>query len=828
MCPIAPMIPIPPMLELTVPTWPPIDACLPAIRDHVRAGRNVVVVSPPGSGKTTRVPAALLDVLPGEILVLEPRRLAARLAARRVAAEMGERLGDTVGYQVRFEDVSGPLTRLRFMTEGVLTRRLIGDPRLKGVSTVVLDEFHERHLEGDLALALLRRLQKGARKDLRLLVMSATLDAAPVADYLGTAPVVESHGRVFDVSIEYAAYSEKPAEEHVPGALQRLLNEKGHVLVFLPGAAEIRRAARACQTLAATAGFVTLPLHGDLSAEEQDRAVMSSERRKLILSTNVAESSVTIEGVSAVIDSGLARIATDSPWTGLPALTISRISKASAAQRAGRAGRTGPGRAIRLYTADDFNRRAAHETPEIERRELSQVVLDLRVGAALSCADLDWFEPPPGPAVEAAEELLERLGGPAESREAAWREMARYPMHPRLARLLMEAQRQGAGGDGAAIAALLSAGDRLSGKHHAGPSDLLAMLDGELSPRARMALGQIRRQIPKQAPQSAHHKEQVLLQAILAAFPDRVARRRSGRELLLASGAAELAESSVVVETKSELLVAVDIEERRERALPLVRLASVIEPEWLLDLFADRVSESNTVKWNRGGQRVESRSALLYDGLTIQESRSGTADPVAAAKLLAEQAWEAGIGRFDDADAIALFLGRVSFAAAHSAVLRLGDDDLRAALESLCQGLRSFAELTVAARDGGLLDALSRRLPERDRRLLEEVAPEKIRLPGGRHVVVNYPEGQPPWIESRLQDFFGQRETPRVARGQMPVVVKLLAPNHRPLQTTTDLAGFWARLYPEVRRELSRRYPKHSWPANPLTAAPPAPRRSTD
>jgi len=810
-----------------VPSSLPIDECLPAIRDHVRAGRNVVVVSPPGSGKTTRVPAALLSVLPGEILVLEPRRLAARLAARRVASEMGERLGDTVGYHVRFEDVSGPRTRLRFMTEGVLTRRLIGDPALKGVSAVVLDEFHERHLEGDLALALLRRLQHGVRKDLRLLVMSATLDAAPVAEYLGKAPIVESQGRLFEVDIQYSAYSEKPAEEQVPDALQRLFEggkSSGHVLVFLPGAAEIRRAARDCQSLAAKAGLIVLPLHGDLSPAEQDRAVLPCEQRKLILSTNVAESSLTIEGVTAVIDSGLARIATDSPWTGLPSLTVQRVGKAAAAQRTGRAGRTGPGRAIRLYSADDFHRRAAHETPEIERRELSQVVLDLRVGAGLSCDDLAWFEPPPRAAVTAAEELLSRLGGPAE-----WREMAGYPMHPRLARLLMEAQRQGAGSEGAAVAALLSAGDRLTGQHHAGPSDLLAMLDGEMSSRARLALGQIRRHlraatVRERSGVRTHHTEAALLHAILAAFPDRVARRRpvpASRELLLASGTAELAESSVVVETKSELLVAVDIEERRERALPLVRLASAIEPEWLLDLFPDRVTESNTVEWNRGGLRVEARSALLYDGLTIQESRSGTADPAVAAALLAEQAWEAGIGRFDDVDAITRFLGRVAFAAAHSAIPRLGDDDLRAALESLCQGLRSFSELTSAARDGGLLEALAHRLTDRDRRFLEEVAPEKIRLPGGRHVEVNYLEGQPPWIESRLQDFFGQRQTPRVARGQVPVVVKLLAPNHRPLQTTTDLAGFWSRLYPEVRRELSRRYPRHPWPENPLTATPP-------
>ncbi len=778
--------------------------------EHVRAGRNVVIVSPPGSGKTTRVPAALLHVVKGEILVLEPRRLAARLAARRVAEEMGERAGETVGYQVRFEDVSSPRTRLRFMTEGVLTRRLVSDPQLRGIGAVVLDEFHERHLESDLALALLRRLQRGARKDLRLAVMSATLDAAPVAKYLGDAAIVESAGRLFPVEIEYSPYSEKPAEEQVPAALARLQDQReGHVLVFLPGAAEIRRAARACATIAERAGFVTLPLHGDLSPAEQDRAVAPSEQRKLILSTNVAESSVTIDGVTAVIDSGLARIAADSPWTGLPSLTVSRISQASAVQRAGRAGRTGPGRAIRLYTAEDFHRRAAHETPEIERRELSQAALDLRVGAGLKFADIDWFEAPPQSAVDTAEELLARLG------EKHWREMARYPLHPRLARMLIEA-----GEDGAAMAALLSAGDRLIGQHHAGPSDLLAMLDGEISPRARMALSQIRRNLPRRKKAS----EDKLLQAILAAFPDRVARRRAGRELLLASGAAELARESVLVETKHEWLVAVDIEERRERALPLVRLASAIQPEWLIDLFPDRVTESNTVEWNRTGERVEARSALLYDGLAIEESRSGTADPSAAAALLATQAWETGFARFDDAEAIERYLDRVAFAASHSNIPRLGDGDVRAALEDLCQGLRSFAELTAAARDGGLLAALSRCLSEKDRRLLEEVAPEKIRLPGGRSVTVHYPSGQPPWIESRLQDFFGQRETPRVARGQVPVVVKLLAPSQRPLQTTADLAGFWARLYPEVRRELSRRYPKHQWPENPLTATPPAPR----
>ncbi|MGH9593669.1 MAG: helicase-related protein, partial [Bryobacteraceae bacterium] len=307
----------------------PIDALLPRIVEGVDAGRNLVIEAPPGAGKTTRVPPALLGS--GEVLVLEPRRLAARLAARRVASEFSERIGETVGYQVRFEDVSGPRTKLKFLTEGVLTRRLLSDPRLIGVGTVILDEFHERHLESDLALALLRRLQKTTRRDLRLVVMSATLDAGPIVDFLDGCPILRSEGKLFDLAIEYTPHSAALLEDQVATALERLLpGLSGDVLVFLPGAAEIRRSARAVERIAERAGMLVLPLHGDLSPAEQDRAVARADRRKVILSTNVAESSVTIEGVTAVIDSGLARVAADSPWTGLPSVEVRRISQASA------------------------------------------------------------------------------------------------------------------------------------------------------------------------------------------------------------------------------------------------------------------------------------------------------------------------------------------------------------------------------------------------------------------------------------------------------------------------------------------------------------------
>lgn len=752
-----------------------------------------MIEAPPGAGKTTRVPPALLEVVRGGVLVLEPRRLAARLAARRVAEERGEKPGETVGYQVRFEQLAGARTRLRFLTEGILTRRLISDPVLAGVDAVVLDEFHERHLETDLALALLHRLQSTSRPDLKVVVMSATLDAAPIAAYLGGCPVLRSEGRLFDLDIVHRPYSALPLEKQVAAALETLLAQtfSGDTLVFLPGAAEIRRAERECRAVAAKCGLLVLPLYGDLPPAEQDRALAPAAQRKVILATNVAESSITIEGVTAVIDSGLARIASDSPWTGLPKLDVARISKASATQRAGRAARTAPGRVIRLYTLDDFHRRREQDQPEILRRELSELCLTLR---ALSIDDplkLHWLDAPPVAAANRAEDLLSRLG--AIGGRAA--ELARYPLHPRLARLVIEASERGAAVEGCRAAAILSSGARTAS------SDLMAVLDASFDPVTQRHFEQIRRLV-KPAKARAHDPHALAL-SVLTAFPDRVARRRKDNQLLLASGGSALLEG----ETRAEFLAAIDIEDRSERALPLVRLYCAIEPAWLLDLFADRVTECAGVEWNRSAARVEAVSALLYDNLVIEETRSGAPDPEQAAALLADRALEAGIERFVDRQELDQFLARLAFASDHASIATV---DVDAAFRELCRGLKSFAELKTAA--PSLIPALEQRAGSR---LLNEIAPARIRLPNGRQTKVNYESGKPPWIASRLQDFFGLRETPRIARGQVPVVVHLLAPNKRPVQTTTDLAGFWQRLYPQVRRELSRRYPKHAWPEDP-------------
>jgi ATP-dependent helicase HrpB len=796
----------------------PIDPLLPGIVDRLLRANTLVLEAPPGAGKTTRVPSALLDSGPGDVLVLEPRRLAARLAARFVAAGRRENVGETVGYQVRFEEVAGPRTRLRFLTEGVLTRRLISDPQLRGVRVVVLDEFHERHLEGDLALALLRRLQRTVRPDLRLLVMSATLETAAVAAYLG-AQVLRAEGRQHPLEIEYTPHSATPLAEQVAAALERSTaaerqSTRGHTLVFLPGAAEIRRAQTACAAIARRHGLLLLPLHGDQPPEEQDRAVSPSDQPKVILSTNVAESSITIDGVTAVIDSGLARIASHSPWSGLPTLQVSRISQASANQRAGRAGRTAPGRAVRLYPLEDFVRRPVHDTPEILREDLAPAALLVRALGLQNFADLDWLDAPPAAALEHADILLHRLGAvdAAGALTAGGAEMARYPLHPRLARLILEAGRRGVAEDGATVAALLGMGRPASLPGHPSRSDLLALLESDWDARAAQVVRQIRRIV--NPPRQRTRDDEALLVSVLAAFPDRVARRRTANELQLASGgSAELARTSTV--TGCEFLVAVEAEDRRDQHMPLVRMASGIEPEWLLDLFPDRIRETSGVEWNRTAERVESVSALRYDDLVIQESR-GLPEPEAASALLAKKAMEAGIGRFADSAEVDALLARVAFAAGHSTLQSLTPDDVLAALAELAAGLRGFAELETVTRGGALVRALERRLPVGK---LEEIAPARIRLPGGRQVKVNYEAGQPPWIASRLQDFFGMRETPRLARGAVPVVVRLLAPNHRPVQTTTDLAGFWQRLYPQVRRELMRRYPRHAWPEDPNRAA---------
>src|SRR5882724_4440004 len=595
----------------------PIDAVVPEVLEALRTHSAVVLEAPPGAGKTTRVPPALLEAVEGEIVVLEPRRIAARTAARRVAEELAD--PDLVGWQVRFERLGTPRTRLWYVTEGILARRLVTDPEIRGVGAIVLDEFHERHLPGDLALALAQRLLPRVK----LVVMSATLDAATVADHL-KAPVVRSEGRRFPVEIDHlAAPDARRLGDQVAAAVRRLTapGTEGDVLVFLPGAAEIRQAAEACTDLAGHRNLRIVPLHGDLPAAEQDLALAPARQRKVILSTNVAETSVTVPGVTAVVDSGLARVASHSPWSGLPSLNVAKISRASAAQRAGRAGRLGPGRALRLYTRHDLDTRPEHHPPEVERLDLAGTVLELRA-AGLQPERLPWLDPPPPGALQAAGELLRKLGAVDARGEvtAVGRACALLPVHPRLARLLVESARRGYREEGCTAAVLLS--ERAvprEGPAPTGPSDVVDLVDRtdqRRLPRIAQARAQLLRLAPANAARSGTRDEAVQI-SVLAGFPDRVAKRRGADVLLASGGAAQLAPESAVRE--ADLLVAVDAEERRTggRSRVLVRLASAIEPEWLLDLHPEALREETELVWEPARERAEAVSRLLYDRLVL-------------------------------------------------------------------------------------------------------------------------------------------------------------------------------------------------------------------
>ena len=839
-----------------MPVALPIDVVLPAVVAAVRERGVAVLVAPPGAGKTTRVPGALLDagVVTGEIIVLQPRRLAARLAAARVASERGCELGAEVGYEVRFDRKVSSATKLRFVTEGVLTRRLLADPELRGVGAVIIDEFHERHLDGDLALALVERLRT-RRPELRLVVMSATLDAEPVAAFLADAPIIRSEGRAFAVAIEHVEQpDDRQLGKQVAAAVRRLGQEKldGDILVFLPGAGEIRRVGEDIAEAALVHDLVVMPLHGDLTAEQQDAAVRPQKQRKVILATNVAETSVTIDGVVAVIDSGLARIARHSPWTGLASLQVEPVSRASCAQRAGRAGRTRPGKVVRLYTKHDHDTRRAFEVPEVARTDLAGAALEL-AGSGLSLRGLRWYEPPPETAITAAEELLGRLGALAEGKiTALGRRMLRFPVHPRLARLVCEAEGRGVGVEACLIAAAVGARElRLERRGPAGqarissPSDLIDDLDSLLDARSHgMRADRLRRdgldigtahtvdRVAKQLERivdrsparggrlSDDDMDRELMLSILTAFPDRVGKRRAPRsaEIVFAGGGSgTLAPSSSVID--AELMVAVDVAEtgaKGQATKVQIRRASAIDPSWLLDLYLDRVAERDELIWNAQKERVERIAQMTYDGLPIDEQRDVEGARRAgrpAAELLARQAIAAGIEKFIDKDALAEWRTRVTLVASlanNPALVAPTDEALASVIANACEGAISFAELRAA----NLMDLLDAGLGEY-RALVDRLAPTHLKLPRRGRTPIHYTPDQPPWIASRMQDFFGLARAPSIGDGKVPLVIHLLAPNQRPVQVTSDLPGFWIKHYPALRKQLMRRYPKHAWPEDP-------------
>jgi ATP-dependent helicase HrpB len=790
----------------------PIDSHVPPVLAAVRSRGAVVLVAPPGAGKTTRVPPALCA--DGPLILLQPRRVAARAIARRIASEQGWTLGDEVGWHVRFERRFSPHTRLLVATEGILTARLQADPLLTGFRTVVLDEFHERSLHADLALALAKQAA-GARGDLRIVVMSATLDAAAVAEFLGGCPVLEVAWRPHAVDVSHA-----PGIDAAAAVRTCLGRDAGSVLCFLPGAGEIRRCAEALADLP-PAGVEVLPLHGSLPADEQDAAVAPSRARRVVLATNVAETSLTVAGVTDVVDSGLHKVLRYDAGKGIDRLETERISLDAAEQRAGRAGRTGPGRVVRLW--DPRERLRLHREPDVRRVDLAGPVLEVLAwgGDPLT---FEWFEPPPREALEAALGLLVRLGALDARRLTPLGEaMHRVPLHPRLARVLLAA---GGSRRAAQACAVLSERVPYRPASHATPSDVLDLIDRGLPPALARTAAEIERLIgeirlggatpPLLQPRAASEAEftsaeragglggatqhppdqqdNTLCRGLLAGYPDRVARRREAGSprLLLSSGTgAVLGPESGVREP--ELLLALDVAlGNAPGAEARVRLASGLERDWLQPTHSDVEH-----RFEPSSRAVRAVARDWYGAILLAE-RPAPLDPDRAAEVLVAEAQQRGFGTEGDA-----VLRRLRFAGLNLDVAEL--------LRGACAGRTRLPDLDLA----GLL-------PPGTRQELARLAPEAIPVPSGRQARLEYREDGSVLASVKLQELFGLAETPRVGPRREPVLLELLAPNGRPVQTTRDLRGFWERTYPEVRKELRGRYPRHPWPEDPWTAEPTA------
>jgi ATP-dependent helicase HrpB len=852
----------------------PIDVWLPEIVEAARRERRVVVVAEPGAGKTTRVAPAVVGLLAKEspnLVMLQPRRVAARAAAERIGAEHGWRVGEEVGYHVRFDRKIGPRTRIRVMTEGILTRLLLDDPLLEGVGAVVLDEFHERSIHTDLAAALLKEVRQ-ARPELIVITMSATIDAGPVAAFWEDCPIINVPGRTFPVTVTCSAPSGEALEDRIAGALAKCLTEDesaeetGDVLVFLPGVAEINRTMRAIGALAGRVNLAVLPLHGSLPFEEQARVLRPMDKQKVILATNVAETSLTIDGVRTVIDGGLVRVARYDVRRGLDRLDVQRISNASATQRAGRAGRTAAGRCIRLWTQREQNELEPFNVPEIGRVDLAPTMLTLHAWGRPDVRAFGWFERPDERAIVAAERLLLLLGltDEADRITAKGQRAAAMPLHPRLGRLMGDAMDAGMGETGATLAAILSEKDiaisegrpheRVAKTH--GQSDVTQRvemleraersrfgaylreegIDAEAARQVARVRDELRRIVAGGRSKEATGEkagdetmdEEAIGRLVLAAYPDRICRRRNEETqsaVMVGGAGAKLANESVV--KTAEFFVAVDAraDDRNRASEAMVRIASAIDPRWLEELFPQSMVRDRVHLFDEAKQRVVARSQVRYLDLVLREDDDAPVDAEEAAVVLAEALRPRARAWFEADEDAANLLARVRLLREHLPQHpwpAFDDEELADILAEACAGKRSLDQLG----HGAAKELLKGRLVYPMDRLIEQHAPETIEVPTGSRMKVDY-RGEKPTLAVRLQELFGWTDTPRIAAGKVPVVLHLLGPNYRPVQITQDLRSFWANTYFQVRKDLKARYPKHAWPEDPLTAPPQRKGRST-
>jgi ATP-dependent helicase HrpB len=828
---------------------------------RLKTERRLILSAPTGSGKSTQVPQMLLryDFLSdGQVVILQPRRLAARLLAARVAQELGVQLGQEVGYQIRFENVTSSKTKIRFVTEGVLLRQMIDDPQLRGVSTLIFDEFHERHLYGDITLARALDLQEQHRADLNLVVMSATLNADLLKNYLKPCATLSSEGRVYRVEIEYAAqpsYSDKrPVWEQSAEAFSNYVASggEGDVLIFMPGGFEISQTIEAIRHTSEAKGFILLPLHGELTPHDQDAAVARYEKRKVVVATNVAETSLTIDGISLVIDSGLTRIAHYDSNRGINTLLIERISQSASDQRAGRAGRTAPGICMRLWSREEHTHLPVQELPEVKRLDLAEVVLTLKAADVQDLRKFRWLESPEEQSLAHAEELLHDLGALDKHGGITpiGRKMLAFPLHPRYARMMLAAQEYGCVYQAALVAALTQGRDLLlrnCGKDvDSARVDLLgekassdfwilmrawtfaeknqfrldacrklgihAVTARQVGPLLEQFLRIAEREGLDTKPREV--KDEVLQKCILIGFSNRVARRLdqgTRRCELVHNRRGVLARESSV--QKSPLLVVTEIREietRDKETNTILSLATAIEVDWLRELFPEDIESDLHVQFDSTAKRVQAAELLKFRGLALSAKRVDPPPTDAAAKLLADEIiagrlplpnWDHGVEQW---------LARLNFLCSNCPELQLppfADDDKKHIIGQLCHGAVSYRDIKELEVKPVVMSWLS----HAQRELLDKHAPERLALPNNRMPKVNYENGKLPFISLRIQELYDVNQTPKIAMGRVPVVVHILTPGMKPIQVTQDLANFWREHYPRIKSELQRKYPKHLW-----------------
>jgi ATP-dependent helicase HrpB len=830
----------------------PIDEIIPELKRAIREHSAVVLQAPPGSGKTTRVPLALLDVIgpgQGRIIMLEPRRIAAVSAARWMAKSLAEEVGRTLGYSIRFDSRVSKETRIEVVTEGILTRRILADPSLQGVAMVIFDEFHERSLQADLALALCLDIRRALREDLKILVMSATLEGGPVADLLGGAAVITAQGRAYPVEERYCGdNADKSITARMTDAVRKALQEtSGDILAFLPGSGEIRAVNDAlAETLnEGAAGDISIhPLYGDLPFDKQERAILPAAGRKIVLATNIAETSLTIVGVRVVIDGGLTRRLEYDPATGMNRLITITVSQASARQRQGRAGRLGPGVCYRLYSLHTFRSLIPFALPEIAVSDLSSLVLDMAAWGVKDPAALSWLDPPPSAAWRAAHELLRRLGAlDAKGMiTPVGKAMARLPLHPRLGRLLLKASEFNCLSLGADLAALLSERDIL---HHSGPSFTNATAGFDLSERLKLlrqwrkekivseksdpwalrtvdrTAKQLLRLLDKASKDKVQESGGIIPRLLLAAFPDRIAKKRAdggGRYVLRSGRGVRLSVKSIPAENSYIVAVVVD---KGEKAEGTVHIVEPLPEELIRGELSGEIETVRQVVWDKQEGRIAATLEERIGAITLSSKQSIAADEEIAGVLCeAIRSKTAGVtfGREARQFQARVRLMRETFPEENWP--DLAEEKLVAAPEawllSKIHGIRSLGQLAAL----NILPALTEMLSWEQRRLLADRAPVNIAVPSGHNIPIDYISGEIPVLAVKLQEMFGLADTPAIAGGRVKLLLHLLSPARRPVQITQDLKQFWNTGYPQVKKELKGRYPKHPWPDDPWNAPP--------